>query len=189
VIGGKLTTAASLARQCARKIGIRDDSAGNPQIALAPLDGVETTLRQWSRHIALFAGISESAARALAEWHGRRALVIARLAALAEEFRAPLCQHTEHLVGEAVAAFRSQHAVTLGDVLLRRAPAALGACWSEECSAEAANKIGRVMGWSSATTQKALEDFEEERTKFLNPSSSGRPLVGPTLPNTGKCAA
>ncbi|HZR29188.1 MAG TPA: glycerol-3-phosphate dehydrogenase/oxidase [Terriglobales bacterium] len=189
VIGGKLTTAASLARQCARKIGARREYAGTLQIALAPLDGVETTLRQWSRHIALFAGIPECAARALAEWHGRRALVIARLAARAEEYRAPLCQHTVHIVAEAVAAFRSQHAITLGDVLLRRTPAALGACWSEECSAEAAHKIGQVMGWSSTTIQKALEEFEEERTKFLNPSSSGRPLVGPTLPNMGKCAA
>lgn len=189
VIGGKLTTAASLARQCARKIGAYRECAGTLQIALAPLDGVETTLRQWSRHIALFAGISESAARALAEWHGRRALVIARLAARAEQYRAPLCPHTVHMVAEAVAAFRSQQAVTLGDALLRRAPAALGACWSEECSAEAAHKIGEVMGWSRAATEKALEDFEEERTKFLNPSPGGRPLAGPTQPHMGKCAA
>ena len=188
VIGGKLTTASSLARECARQIGIRNNSSSRTQVALAPLDGIEVTLCQWSRHIALFSGISEASARAIAEWHGRKALAIARLAASSEEYRLPLCRHTDHVVAEAVAAFNTQHAFSLGDVLLRRVPVALGACWSEECSTEAAQKIGRVMGWSYKTIEKALQSFEEERTKFLNPSPSGHPLPGPT-PHLGKCAA
>ena len=113
---------------------------------------------------------------------------MAMMGQIEEEYRLPLCQHTDHVVAEAVAAFNTQHAFSLGDVLLRRVPVALGACWSEECSTEAAQKIGRVMGWSYKTIEKALQSFEEERTKFLNPSPSGHPLPGPT-PHLGKCAA
>ena len=32
--------------------------------------------------------------------------------------------------------------MTLGDVLLRRVPVALGGCWSPTCSREAAARIG-----------------------------------------------
>jgi glycerol-3-phosphate dehydrogenase len=169
VIGGKLTTAASLARQCAHLIGIRRNGHAGPQVALAPLDDVEEMLRRGARDIALSSGISESSARAIAEWHGRRAPAIAHLAGTSEEQRLPLCRHTDHLVAEAADAFANQHAVTLADVLLRRVPVALGACWSEECSAEAAQKIGKVMRWNSQMIATALEAFEEERTRFLNP--------------------
>jgi len=178
VIGGKLTNAASLARLCARKIGVDSSSPAKVQIALGSCDSLETTLHQWSQQIARIAGISEASARGITEWHGPWAQAIAHVAASSDEQRLPLCQHTEHLVAEAAAAFASQHAITLGDVLLRRVPVALGACWTEKCSAEAAHKIGKVMGWSENTIQEALEGFEEERLKFLNPSASKRPLVG-----------
>ena len=190
IVGGKLTTAASLARDCACKIGIAGDGSAHPEVVSAPLDAVESTVRQWSRHISLLAGISEASAQALAEWHGRRAMVIARLAAISEDCRVPLCQHTEHLVAEAVAAIKSQHAVTLGDVLLRRVPVALGACWSEECSAEAARKIGKAMGWTEAATREALDSLEQERIKFLNPSSGGRhPLPETSAPRVSNGVA
>jgi glycerol-3-phosphate dehydrogenase len=182
VIGGKLTTAASLARQCAQKIGIFGGHPDSLQVAMAPVDGVEDSLRQWSRHVALSSGISETSAHAIAEWHGPGALAIARLASGSEEYRQPLCRHTHHLVAEAAAALANQHAVTLGDVLLRRVPVALGACWSEECSTEAAHKIGKVVGWSPQAIETALENFEEERTRFLNPSPGGHPFSGPTSP-------
>jgi hypothetical protein len=55
----------------------------------------------------------------------------------------------------------------LGDVLLRRVPVALGACWSESCSREAALRIGAVMGWNQHEIGSNLESFEIERTAFL----------------------
>jgi hypothetical protein len=57
--------------------------------------------------------------------------------------------------------------VTLGDVLLRRVPVALGACWSETCSREAALRIGAVMGWNEEQTAGHLEALEMERAAFL----------------------
>jgi hypothetical protein len=55
----------------------------------------------------------------------------------------------------------------LGDVLLRRVPLALGSCWSETCSREAAMRIGAVMGWDDQQRGENLEAFEIERQAFL----------------------
>src|SRR5438552_2425431 len=117
VIGGKLTTAASLARQCLRALGISAKREPLAQIALAPADGLESSFRQWARQISGWAGIAESSARAIAEWHGRRAMCVARLAASSESLRAPLCGHSLHLVAEAGVAAQYESAVHLGDIL------------------------------------------------------------------------
>ena len=73
------------------------------------------------------------------------------------------------MIAEVVEAYRREYAVTLGDVLLRRVPVALGACWSESCSREAALRVGAVLGWNDLTMGANLEAFEIERTAFLRP--------------------
>lgn len=92
---------------------------------------------------------------------------IARLARSSVELRTPLCPHTQHIVAEAVGAYRNECAVTLGDVLLRRVPVALGPCWSETCSREAALRVAAVMGWNEEETGGHLEALEMERAAFL----------------------
>jgi len=54
-------------------------------------------------------------------------------------------------------------------VLLRRVPVALGPCWSESCTREAADAIGRASGWSQMEIGRQIEKFEEERARFLHP--------------------
>jgi glycerol-3-phosphate dehydrogenase len=68
-----------------------------------------------------------------------------------------------------VEAVAHEFAVTLGDILLRRVPVALGACWQEECSREAAEKIGRALGWDQQRIYMELLRLEEERASFLHP--------------------
>ena len=92
---------------------------------------------------------------------------IARMALVSAEMRAPICPHTSHIVAEVVEGYRKEFAVSLGDVLLRRVPVALGACWSESCSREAALRIGAVMGWNDQDLGANLESFEMERAAFL----------------------
>ena len=89
------------------------------------------------------------------------------MALVSAELRAPICPHSSHIVAEVVEAYRKEFAVTLGDVLLRRVPVALGACWSESCSREAALRIGAVLGWNEQDLGSNLESFEMERTAFL----------------------
>jgi len=167
VIGGKLTTAASLARECARKIGLSTTEPNT--IAIGPGPALDPLLDDVVLEIARIGAISEESARGIMEWHGKRAADIARMALISAEMRAPICPHTSHVVAEVVEAYRKECAVTLGDVLLRRVPVALGACWSESCSREAALRIGAVLGWNEQTMGANLEAFEMERAAFLRP--------------------
>jgi len=168
VIGGKLTTAASLARECARKIGLNAEEANT--MAVGPGPALDPLLDDAVLEIARIGSVSEETARGMVEWHGKRAPDIARMALVSAELRAPICPHTSHVIAEVVEAYRRECAVTLGDVLLRRVPVALGACWSESCSREAALRIGAVLGWSEQTMGTNLENFEMERTGFLRPA-------------------
>jgi glycerol-3-phosphate dehydrogenase len=94
---------------------------------------------------------------------------VAHAASLDERLREPLCSHSCHLVAEAVEAVAHECAITLGDILLRRVPVALGACWSEACSKDAAGKIGAALGWEQARTHAELDHFLEEWQSFLHP--------------------
>jgi glycerol-3-phosphate dehydrogenase len=172
VIGGKLTTAASLARECAGKIGLTAGSkpAELDALVMGPGQALDPLLDDAVLEIARIGAVSEESARGMLEWHGKRAADIARMALVSSELRAPICPHTSHLIAEVVEAYRREFAVTLGDVLLRRVPVALGACWSESCSREAALRIGAVLGWNELTMGANLEVFEMERTAFLRPA-------------------
>jgi glycerol-3-phosphate dehydrogenase len=174
VIGGKLTTAGSLARECTAKIGVKITPLA---LAITSSDVIDPTLEQWAVEVAEAGGISADAARGVVEWYGKRALAVARGARARAEMRTPLCPHTRHIVAEAADAFSNECACTLADVLLRRVPVALGACWSPLCSREAATRIGAVMGWSEERTALELEAFESERDGFLRKAS----LAGATL--------
>jgi len=168
VIGGKLTTAGSLARECAAKVGAKINP---PTLAIASEEVIDPTLEHWIVDVADAGGITADTAGAIAQWYGKRAMAVARSARASAEMRAPLCPHTAHIVAEAVDAFRNECAFTLADVLLRRVPVALGACWSSSCSRQAATRIGAVMGWSEERTTTELEAFEGERDEFLRKPS------------------
>ncbi|MFZ0955643.1 MAG: glycerol-3-phosphate dehydrogenase/oxidase [Candidatus Sulfotelmatobacter sp.] len=172
VIGGKLTTAASLARECVRKIGIAVSEPSS--VSVGPGVALDPMLDQAVIEIAQAGSVSEESARGMVEWYGKRAMDIARMALVSAELRAPICPHSSHVVAEVVEAYRRECAVSLADVLLRRVPVALGSCWSESCSREAALRIGAVLGWDEQTLGANLEAFETERASFLH-KLSGRP--------------
>ncbi|HEX3354791.1 MAG TPA: glycerol-3-phosphate dehydrogenase/oxidase [Terriglobales bacterium] len=174
VIGGKLTTAAELARQCAAKVGVTRQSV--PAVAIASGQTTDLMLDRWIIEIGAAGGLSEDTARAIVEWHGRRALEISRMAQR-PDLRAPLCPHTEHIVAEAVDAITNECAITLGDILLRRVPVALGGCWSPTCSREAAARIGTAMKWTDKQISTELEAFEVERASFLRKPASVHALL------------
>jgi glycerol-3-phosphate dehydrogenase len=163
--GGKLTTAAQLARECVAKIGVVP--AARPGLAVAGETDCGSLLDRWALEIAQIGGISSRSASAIVEWHGRRSWAIADRARGRAEWRVPLCSHSEHIVAEAVDAFANECAVTLADVLLRRVPVALGPCWSSDCSREAAARVGAAMGWDDEQSAAQLEAFEAERNGFL----------------------
>ena len=165
VIGGKLTTAPSLARECARKIGV---AVAEPKaITVGPGTFLDPMVDHEVLAIARAGSVSEETARGLVEWHGHRAMEIARMALVSADMRSPICPHSSHIVAEVVEAYRHEYAVTLADVLLRRVPVAFAPCWSESCSREAALRIGAVMGWNDHDLGSNLEAFETERQSFM----------------------
>jgi glycerol-3-phosphate dehydrogenase len=164
VIGGKLTTAASLARECAAKIGTKVPSL---QIAVADGNRVDELLERKIAEVAEAGGLGQESTRGLVEWFGESSMAIASAARNRPELRVPLCPHTNHVVAEAVHAMANEYAVTLGDVLLRRVPVALGACWAPECDRVASQGIAAALGWDEHQSASAREEFAAEREAFL----------------------
>lgn len=163
LIGGKLTTAGSVARECARKIGI-DVSEPRHEVLVNSLN-LHSLLAKDAA--AVDPAISPDAATAVKSWFGRSAREILRSAAAEDRFRTRICDESSHIVAEAVYAMNNECAVTLADALLRRVPVALSGTWSEHQTRQAAERIGSALGWSKARIQSEVEQFEEERQSFL----------------------
>jgi glycerol-3-phosphate dehydrogenase len=165
VIGGKLTTAGCVARECAEKIGLR--SASRPSVAMACESELDGMLARTVAEVAQMAGITSEAAHAMVDWYGRRSLDIARRARTNAQLRQRLCPHTHHLVAEALDALENQCAVTLADVLLRRVPLALGPCWSTECTRIAAARVAGIQAWDDRRMNAELDCFDTEYQAFV----------------------
>ncbi len=165
VIGGKLTTAGRLAQDCLATLGISSYQSVTETVVQE--SDVEALLNRCTQGVAQAGDISHEAARGIVEWFGKRAMTIARRARSHAGMRVRLCPHTPHIVAEAADAFENEMAATLADALLRRVPVALGRCWSRECSRHAANAVAKAMGWNDHQTSEELENFEVERSRFL----------------------
>jgi len=164
VIGGKLTTAGSVARECVEKIGLR--SVLSP-VALAYESELDCLVAQMGAEVSQIAGVTPELAHKMVEWYGRRALDLAHRARGSAPLKERLCPHTHHIVAEALDAFENQSAVTLADVLLRRVPLALGPCWSTACTRVAAARVAAIRGWDTARIKLELEGFDTEYQAFL----------------------
>jgi glycerol-3-phosphate dehydrogenase len=167
IFGGTLSTAASLARKTARTMGFQVPRAAGPEVAFGAASGVENTLQQWANAVHAATGISQESAEAVARWHGRYAMCVVQTAMHDPVMRMPIIEGQPQLVAQAVEAVAHEHAVTLGDILLRRVPMALDADWNEYRTAQAAVRIALALGWSESRTREEIEEFDEERDRFL----------------------
>jgi len=177
IIGGKLTTAASLARQCARVLGLRADEPAVTMVASGPANGFDSTLIQWSHQMANHYEISAAQARATVEWHGRCALSVLRRATNDRSLAQPIVKGSDHLLAEAVHAVHRECAVTLSDILLRRVPIALTGSWTEEQSMSAAERIGKTLGWNQQRIARELDRFVSERDRLIGHGRGSRARV------------
>jgi len=165
IIGGKLTTAASLAREAARAVGI---AVPEPRgYAIKSLSAARSLLRGFEKEIESIARLDRLQAAAIVRWFGSASLDIAKLARSDESMRATLCPHTPHTVAEAVYAAHHEHAATLSDILLRRVPVAFSPCWSDECTHTAAIRIALALNWNEKKVGEEEQIFAEEYSRFL----------------------
>lgn len=165
IIGGKLTTAASLAREAARAVSI---PVPEPQgYAVQTLERSQELIHDYEHQLAITAKLHTSSASAIARWFGSASAEIAGLASSDDNLLEPLCPHTPHIVAEAVFAANNEFAVTLADILLRRVPVAFSPCWSDECTHTAAHRIGHALKWNEKKIAEEKETFTEEYSRFL----------------------
>jgi glycerol-3-phosphate dehydrogenase len=163
VIGGKLTTAASLARECARAIGVK---VPEPKGYVIANNG--NGPQDFEGGVADSAGISSNCLRAIASLFGPSTPHVLDFLRVEADLRKPICPQTDHLVGEAVYVVRNEFAVTLADVLLRRVPIALNSNWSDGCLPQAAQNIGEALRWTPEQIAEQVGSFRAEYDRFLH---------------------
>ena len=166
IIGGKLTTAASVAREVGRAAGIAiPEPRGH---AVKSLHAAQHLIREYEQAVTVTGMLRPDSAKAVVRWFGPAAVPIAHIAREGDIMRQPLCAHTPHIIAEAVYASRNEYAVSLGDILLRRVPVAFSPCWSDDCAHTAAQRIGRALNWKEKKiTEEQEEAFAVEYSRFL----------------------
>jgi glycerol-3-phosphate dehydrogenase len=170
IIGGKLTTAASLAREAARAVGI---PAPEPKgYAIRSLDAAQSMLREFEAEVAREANLSAQSSAAIVRWFGAASSEVAQIARSSDAMRQPLCPHTPHIVAEAVFAARNEYATSLADILLRRVPVAFSPSWTDESASTAAERIGKALNWDAKRIGQEQESFAEEFARFLTKPTS-----------------
>lgn len=135
--------------------------------AVVQVDEVESAVSTCLEEAGAGEQLPAEMARAAVSWFGHAGVDVVRSAASDERLGAPICDGSLHMVAEAVHALQNECAVTLGDVLLRRAPVALAGRWSKEQTRQAAERIGAAAGWSGERVGCEVERFEAERAAFL----------------------
>lgn len=165
IIGGKLTTAAAVAREVGRAAGIPIPEPRG--YAVKSLTAADELLRQYEHEVSVTAKLSRESAAAIVRWFGPAALEVAKLARASDVMRQPLCPHTFHIVAEAVYAVHNEFAGTLADILLRRVPVAFSPCWSDECTNTAATRIAHALNWNEKKMRQEEEAFTPEYSRFL----------------------
>lgn len=167
MFGGTLTTAASLARKTALIMGLQSRRQAGAPVDTEDKSKMESTLQQWASTVHLATGIPQASAEAVARWHGRYAMSVIQAARHDPVLRTVIVDGQPQIVAQAVEAVVYEHAVTLGDILLRRVPIALSQEWNEYRTAQAAARIAPALGWNEHRTGKEIEAFEKERSQFL----------------------
>ena len=141
VVGGKITAYRAIAEEltdlATRKLGRGSGAPGTRQDSLTA-----TTL--------------------LPGADGSRAREIAALAAEDPSLAAPLCPHHHGLAAEVTHAVRSEWAMTIGDVLLRRTAIGLAQCQGLDCLDAVAVSMGRLLGWHDERRKSEVADYCRE---------------------------
>lgn len=175
ILGGKLTTYRSLARQVvnliARKLH-RIACGGKPaeelpQLMHWPWDGSRDELEKVAAPDAQRFGFEPSAFVRLFELYGEGATRILDLLVDNPRLREPLAPESPVLAAEVVYAVHYEQAHTLGDVMLRRTCAALSPGRGAAEAAPVAELLAQEFGWNPAQHDAALCGWDDEVSRAL----------------------
>jgi glycerol-3-phosphate dehydrogenase len=152
MVGGKLTTARSFARQVValaakklRKRGLNLEKADIPP-RREETGGLEPRVAE------------------LYGWRGNR---IQKLAMGQRTWNARPLAGADATIAELVYTVESEKAKTLGDILLRRTGLAFDASYNDDWPLRVAEIVAPSLEWNDAALAKAVEDFKAERGQTL----------------------
>jgi glycerol-3-phosphate dehydrogenase len=147
IVGGKLTTYRSLARIALPAIAKHCSPSGEP---VAPTSNI-----QHPASPAFDAG-------PFASYGPRRHEVEALAAADPSSLTQRICEHNPETLAQVAHAVEREHAVTLGDVLLRRLRVGWSACHAFDGAARAAAVMAARLGWDAERTSREIAAYEAE---------------------------
>jgi glycerol-3-phosphate dehydrogenase len=174
VIGGKLSTFRSLARDVMRRLGPALGPTHSTPRAGSAADAGETEPAR-----RLLQQVGPAIGDHLRSLYGPRLGALAQIVESDPELLAPLCPHGPDLVGQAVLAVRSEAAMTVADVLLRRVGVGWNSCLGLDCAQRVAELIGRELGWSAEEIQRQTDAYASEvRQTFYRPAVADRASGG-----------
>ena len=164
VLGGKITAYREIAEEATDLATQRLGRRAEARTARTPLPGGDAHPdRLVAELTAAAAGLElpEESVRHLVAMYGSRTGDVLRLAAQDRELARPLCTHNPSIVAQVHHAARAEGAVTLADVLLRRAPVGLTACLGLDCLESAADASGAALGWDDARRRDEMTVYRE----------------------------
>jgi glycerol-3-phosphate dehydrogenase len=157
VVGGKLTTYRSLARMAipaiAKLAGKREPLVGTDTIGAAngaPERG--TGARISDDPLVLY---------------GRRRGEVESMALSDASLRERICEHNPETLAQVAYAVEREHALTLGDVLLRRLPVGWSACHALDGAARAASVMAKRLGWDAEHIAREVAVYATEVAQTL----------------------
>jgi len=190
IVGGKLTTARSLAisvvaalscavrgavcavRPAAHTRGdcrppFRRTAHRAPRTAFPGSVSDFAALREEELRAGRAAGLPEITAGHLADLYGARAPRVRALAAAEPELARPLCAHSPVIGAQVRFAVLEEMARTVADVMLRRTPLGLAPCLGHDAAPAVARLMAPLLGWDDTRVAAELAAYEaivRERT-------------------------
>lgn len=157
IVGGKLTTYRSLARIAVPAISKHCAPSSEPApVASRPEDG------SWKME----AGSASNDPFAL---YGARRHEVEALIAADASLAQPICEHNPEVLGQVAYAVEREHAVTLGDVLLRRLPVGWSKCHALGGAERVAAVMGARLGWDADRCASEVDAYAEEARRVCAP--------------------
>jgi glycerol-3-phosphate dehydrogenase len=171
ISGGKLTTyrlmaertVSLAARRVRERFSIISGDAGTNELPISGGSMTRGELAREARRIARNEKLSDETSRHLAFNYGSNCYQIVKLIREQEHLRAPVVEGLPQILAEIVYAVRSEMAVTLADVLVRRTRLAILAGEdSVRCASAAAELMARELGWSDEEVKIQIAQFTAE---------------------------
>ncbi|MHB8577133.1 MAG: glycerol-3-phosphate dehydrogenase/oxidase [Dehalococcoidia bacterium] len=159
IVGGKLSTYRSLARQVLARVEGRRNPRAVRVNAAAPSADASMVAGYQPASVKL---IGPASLDYLQQLYGQRLPALLALLSAEPQLSTMLCPHGPDLEAQVVLAARDELAVTLSDALLRRTAVGWNSCHGRDCAQRAAELMAGQRGWDATRIATELRNYSDE---------------------------